>query len=246
MGTVWPSMKQNSPSIKPSEAVASFYEDHGASFASTRHAAWDVLRRVQQAVVPGDVVVDIGAGNARLATILPEDVRYVAIEPSSALRVASKKNISRRGTEIRAGGFPSLPARDGESAVTACIAVLHHLAPDERAPAFRELARITKPGGTLILTVWNLRGLRMFGLQTWLAAWFRLPLVRGGGFGDVWVPWKAEGASAKRYVHAWTLHGLKKMCDSDLWDVRECVPWGSNGPSSIFAGRNLLIVAKRK
>lgn len=239
-------MKQNSPSIKPSEAVAAFYEEHGASFASTRHAAWDVLRRVQQAVMPGDTVIDVGAGNARLATLLPEDVRYVAIEPSASLREASKKNIDRNGAEVRAGGFPTLPARDGEADVTACIAVLHHLSPDERVPAFRELARITKPGGTLILTAWNLRGLRMFGLRTWLAAWLRLPLVRGGGFGDVWVPWKADGVPVQRYVHAWTLRELEHMCDPDLWEVRECVPWGSDGPSSLLSGRNLLLVAKRK
>lgn len=253
-------MKQNELSDKLARSVAEFYEAHGAAFSSTRHAPWGVMQLVKDAVKPGDVLVDVGAGNGRLGLEIPDSVRYVAIEPSSALRQAAAKILAdRQNTEIMDGGFSvgathALPLPDASADVVACLAVQHHIpAVESRRVAVAELSRILKPGGTLVLTVWNLRSPRFFRNRSWFerlkilaAAWLRLPLVGGGVGGDVWVSWKAGGADAKRYVHAFTLGELESLFDPRIWEVRICEAWNNREKSNILGAKNLVLKANKK
>ncbi len=229
-------------------AVSDFYEAHGASFSATRHSAWGVMRLVLDAAAHAETLIDVGSGNARLASVLPPHIAYIAIEPSSSLREASRDVIgSRTNAQIRAGGFPDLPAIDGEADVVACLAVLHHVvSPHERKKAIHELARITRPGGRVVVTVWNLRNRSFSRLGVILAAWLRFPMVRGGGCGDVWIPWKANSVKALRYVHAFTLSEFKKLFDSSEWNVERAEGWSAEGPTGILSAKNLVIVAERR
>jgi len=253
-------MKQNTELIK--RAVREFYETHGADFSATRRGALDVMRLIQERLAVGimtaadsaspshactQTLIDVGAGNARLAREIPEDVRYIAIEPSSSMRVDAERFLSRRpDSEVRMGGFPHLPARDAEADVVACLAVIHHLAPEERAAAVHELWRIVKPGGALVLTVWNLRSRRFFKVRTWLASWLRMRLVAHGGVGDVWIPWNAGGATVQRYVHCFTQRELRRLFVHSEWSIERCEPWGGGGPTSILDGRNIVVVARKR
>ncbi len=240
-------MLENGETNKIRASVANFYESNGASFASTRSGCWVVMNFVRAACHSGDCVIDVGAGNARLAASIPADMRYVAIEPSSTLCDAARSNsASRTLAEVRPGGFPQLPAKDGEADVTACIAVLHHLSRDERRSAMQELARITRPGGTLVLTVMNLRSVRWMQWKIWLASWCRLPMVRGGGCGDTWVLWKKDRIPANRYFHAYTLRELRADARAAHWDIEQCVGWGEDRKMNILFARNLLLVAKKR
>lgn len=229
------------------QSVQEFYENHGAAFSKTRGATWPVMRLVSAELRPGMTLVDVGAGNGRLARELAAGVNYIGIEPSSTLRAAAEELLRDcPGTRMLSGALPCLPLKDGVADVVACIAVLHHLTRDEREVAVHELARILKPGGTLVLTVWNLRSLRMRSWKTWLAAWCRLPLVYGGGFGDTWVRWPAHGAWARRYVHAFTLRELRSLCDSNVWEIERAEAWGNQGQESIWRAGNLVVVARRR
>jgi len=241
-------MKQKAQTIKIQAAVADFYETHGSAFAQTRGRGWGVMRLVQDEAKAGMTVVDVGAGNGRLADALPADVRYIGIEPSSTLRAASDDRLVKRGNaEMFAGGFPSLNVADASSDLTACFAVLHHIPTrDEQRAAVTELARITKSGAKAVVTVWNLRGRRMKSFKTWLAAWLRLPMVAGGECGDVWIPWTANGKDGKRFVHAFTMNEFKKIFSHSDWQIERAEPWGVDGPANILEAGNLVIVAKRK
>ncbi len=242
-------MKQKDQTIKIQTAVAEFYETHGANFAQTRGRGWGVMKLVREAVQPGMTLVDVGAGNGRLADAVSKDVRYIGIEPSSTLRAASTDRLAARGNaEMQAGGFPNLAMADGLSDVTACFAVLHHI-PTRRAQcvAIAELARITKPGGIAVVTAWNLRGRRMKAWKTWLAAWVRLPMVNGGECGDVWIPWASNGTTGQRFVHAFTLGEFKKRFSQKDWQIEQAEYWAEDAPTaSALDARNLVIVAKRK
>ncbi len=252
------SMTQNAETIK--RGVDEFYETQGASFSSTRHAPWGVMKLVFDSLKPGDVLVDFGAGNGRLGLEIPEDVRYVAVEPSTSLRAeASRILAGRENVEIIEGGFVvgnghAAPLPKSSADVIACLAVLHHIPTDAaRREAVRELARILKPGGALVLTVWNLRCRNFFRNKSflersriWFAAHLRLPMISGGDGGDVMVSWKAGGASASRYVHAFTLEELKRLFDPDIWEIDTASAWGNESPASEKEGRNLVIRAIKK
>lgn len=241
-------MKQNSQSIKIQQSVADFYETYGEAFSDTRVRSWDVIQHVQDVVRPGMTVIDAGAGNARLVDVMPDRVTYVAIEPSAALRAEAEKRIKGNAmATVREGGFPSLPAKDAEADVSVCLAVIQHIPTAAlQQEAIKELARITKPGGAAVVTVWNLRGKRMWSWKTWAAAWLRLPMVRGGSRGDAWIPWKANGAATKRFVHAFTQKEFASLFDPRDWEIERNASWGKSGPVSVLDARYLVVIAKRK
>ncbi len=237
-------MHKNEHLIK---AVADFYENHGGSFGRTRRGVWGIMHLIVSRLHPADILIDVGGGNARLARFLPKDISYIDIEPSRTLCEDGREVLRMRGEgEIRQGGFPVLPAKNNEADIVTCLAVLHHIpGSKERQDAVRELCRIMKPGSTLVLTVWNLRSIRFAKVKTWLASWLRMPLVKGGGCGDVWIPWKAEGVTTQRYVHAFTTRELRKLFLQD-WEIEICRSWRDTNPASVFQGVNLVLVAKKK
>ncbi len=229
-----------------SEAVSDFYEKHGTAFAATRGAPWGVMSLVRERVKDGDTLIDVGAGNGRLATVLPSTVRYLGLEPSASLRAASAFVLAPYSqAEMREGALPVLSVSDSAADVVACIAVLHHLTPEERHASVAELARILRPGGALILTVWNLHHLPAKSWSVFLASWFRLPLVRGGGLGDTWISWRAEGAEAKRYVHAFIKRELRQLFSGPEWEIERIEGWKQDAPAPIWSATNLVAVIRR-
>ena len=239
------SMKQVDDLGKISRSISDFYEKYGSDFSTTRRYPWGVMKLLEAYIKPGMTLVDVGAGNARLAGLVPDPVFYFAVEPSSTLREQALKNVSDRlNCQVASGALPTLPLDDNQSDLTACFAVLHHVpGTEKRLLSIIELARITKPGGRLILTVWNLRSRRFFTLKNWLAAWLRLPLIPGGGFGDVMVPWKNQ---ATRYVHCFTKREMKRLFNPKIWEIEKLEYWGNDGPERVLNARNLVLVARKK
>lgn len=167
-------------------SVTDFYAVHGAAFARTRGMVWHEERVVANRILPGMKVVDIGAGNGRFARLLIEGSDYTGIEPSDALRGSSPPDV-----RLYPGAFPHLPLENNLADVTTCFAVIQHIPGEEhRRNAVDELIRITKPGGLIAATSWH------HALQDKRIEW-----IKNGDPGDAWIPWKAEHADGKRYVH---------------------------------------------
>lgn len=198
------------------QSVADFYETHGAAFSRTRHQYWELFETIKTNCKPGDTVSDIGAGNGRLKSFLPQGVLYQGIEPSNSLRAGLP--------DIQAGELPSIPLPDAASDIVTCLAVLHHLPVLDHQAAIQELLRITKTGGRIIASAWNLDP----------EEYEQIP---NGDAGDVWVPWSAEGADAKRFVHLFTESEWKK-----LWMV-SCIDIEHIGLDT--NQKNWLVVAKK-
>ena len=94
-----------------------------------------------------DLLVDVGAGTGRFLEELGGHCRSVGIEPSPvALAIAGR----RSGALVR-GDALELPLASGVAAVVTALDVIEHLEDDRGAVA--ELARVTRPGGLLVLNV---------------------------------------------------------------------------------------------
>lgn len=200
------------------QSVTDFYEQHGPAFARTRGFVWDEEKLIAEHVKPGMTVVDVGAGNGRFARlILPFSegelervgaIKYIGFEPSSTLRASADPTL-----DLHAGGFPHLELANEIADVTVCLAVLHHLPTvDDRTSAIHELMRITKNGGLIAASAWHL-----------------------DAPGDQWVPWKAEGADAKRYVHGFSMDEWKQ-----LWNQPGLII------EQISEKKNYFILARKK
>jgi ArsR family transcriptional regulator len=100
---------------------------------------------------PGWVVGDLGCGTGRVSQALaPWVERVVAIDESEAMLDAARTRLeSEANVELRRGRLESLPIADGELDAATLVLVLHHVG--DPAGALREVARVLRPGGRLLL-----------------------------------------------------------------------------------------------
>jgi demethylmenaquinone methyltransferase/2-methoxy-6-polyprenyl-1,4-benzoquinol methylase len=97
----------------------------------------------------GDRVLDLGCGTGDLAQALARrGVRVIGVDASAGM-VAAAASRDLRGVDLVRGSAFRLPFRDGAFGAVASAFVLRNLADLPRA--FRELARVTQPGGSLAL-----------------------------------------------------------------------------------------------
>jgi 2-polyprenyl-3-methyl-5-hydroxy-6-metoxy-1,4-benzoquinol methylase len=192
------------PSEGPTETVRTFYARAPFpgiaprdSLATLRaRAGRSRFARLLDAAIPGDAqVLDLGCGTGQLGiflatgdrTVIGADLSRPSLEV--ARDAAERFGVSARFVEIdlRAPGL----RRDAFDVVI-CTGVLHHT-PDPRA-AFASVARLARPGGVLVIGVYN--------------AWARLPqLLRRAVFRLVGIapldPVLRERASEPARREAW-------------------------------------------
>ena len=102
-------------------------------------------------IVPGAVVVDVGTGTGFLAeAALDAGARVIGVDTSDGMLEQVRSRLSERAFEARAGEVDALPVDAGSADAVLANMVLHH-APDP-PHAIREMARILKPGGILVVT----------------------------------------------------------------------------------------------
>ena len=110
---------------------------------------------------PTDVVVDIGCEQGTVSVALADNCRYlVCIDIDHAMLLGARERIGRTKAVFVVADAQYLPFRDGWADVTLSTHTLEHL-PEPRL-GLRELVRITKPDGKLIINVPNERMVLMF------------------------------------------------------------------------------------
>lgn len=124
---------------------------------------WDEMRKqffgdgVRRAAIraagigPGMVVADVGVGTGFVAEgAIDSGATVIGVDISDAMLAQARDKFAGRPFEARRGETDALPLRDGEADAVVANMVLHH-APDPGA-AIREMTRVLKPGGTLVVT----------------------------------------------------------------------------------------------
>ncbi|KAJ8984420.1 hypothetical protein NQ317_012483 [Molorchus minor] len=139
-------------------------------YDNPRSKPWPKVQHFLEDLEPGSIVCDVGCGNGKYLNI-NTSIFNIGGEKSTGLgEVAREKE-----NEVIVLDNLSLPYRDESLDAVVSIAVVHHLATTERRiRALRELARVLRIGGRLIISVWAMeQSHRKFESQDVLVPWRR-------------------------------------------------------------------------
>jgi SAM-dependent methyltransferase len=126
------------------------YSSIAEDFSRTRVSVWASVRSFLDSLEPHSFVADIGCGNGKNMQYR-KDLGYIGVDPCEEF-VSICKN---RNLEVVQGDVRSIPLKDASVDHSMCVAVIHHLSSlQERQRAIKELVRITKRGGRILIYVW--------------------------------------------------------------------------------------------
>ncbi len=192
--------------IKQNKHVYNLIAKH---FSSTREQVWDSFRPFTAYIKKGDAVLDLGCGNGRVYQILADlSVRYAGVDQSEELIALARErypDLDFRVMEMSQLDFP-----DAEFEVVFMLAVLHHSPTREhRMSTLREIARVLKPGGRLIMTNWNLH-------SEWAKNKLEIGNWKLGNTGEYIVPWKNDKGEVvgERIYYAYSPEELEELLKS--------------------------------
>ena len=124
-------------------------------FLGRRRATYQALSAAA-GVQPGQRVLDVGCGTGYFARLLAEavgpDGQVVGIDPSPEMIAYATRKAGRAGNcQFQIGTAESLDFPAGHFDVVVSSLMMHHLPEDLRMPALREMRRVLRPGGTLLV-----------------------------------------------------------------------------------------------
>jgi len=188
--------------------TVSDYNSIADKYSRVREKDWKEMDFLFEHLKPDDVVLDLGCGNGRFFSSF-KDARYFGVDPSSQLIGIAKNNHPQGNFRVASGD--SLPFADDYFDKVYSIAVLHHIPSfDLRLQFLKEAKRVLKPGGYLILTVWDLKEkLKGKGFFHWLKA-------RKLDKNDVFLPWHG---SKDTYFHCFNLEELVQLVKDSGFEV---------------------------
>ncbi len=170
-------------------------------FSRTRKKEWEELKPIlDRFVKKGDRVLDLGSGNGRYYNYFKEkETKYVGIDNSERLvEIARKKYLF---ADFRLGDGLNLPFPDNSFDKVVSVAVFHHVPSENfRLRFLKEINRVLKKEGKLILTVWKFHREREKKLL-FKSNLLRLLRISKMDKGDIFNPWEKK---TKRYYHSFS------------------------------------------
>jgi SAM-dependent methyltransferase len=158
-------------------------------------------------VEAGQSVIDVGCGPGALTGDLVQRVgadAVAAIDPSESFVDAVHRRFP--DVDVRHGGAESLPFNDDSFDRAVAQLVVNFMA--DPVQGLREMARVTRPGGIIAATVWDLTG----GRSPLGPFWRAVNAMDPGEMGERSVPGGSEGDLS----HLLTEAGLATVEEADL------------------------------
>jgi ubiquinone/menaquinone biosynthesis C-methylase UbiE len=220
------------------------YDQMAEKFSSTRKNFWGELAFIADYIKDGDKILDYGCGNGRLLEILKnKKIEYVGMDVSQKLiDLAKAKYPERVESFSKITSQASLAFPDNFFNRIIAVAVFHHFPEKYAKEMGKELFRITRPGGTIVVTAWNLwqnkRRKNIFNFSAIFGKIFQVGIYRGYCLLDILVPFRDNhGGVFKRYHRVYNKKSLTDIFLFAGFDVEKCF---------LENGKNIVLVARKK
>jgi ubiquinone/menaquinone biosynthesis C-methylase UbiE len=217
------------------------YNKIAGVFSKTRDYLPADISTLQKYAQPNDKILDLGCGNGRLKKLFGKEINYYGVDFSEELIKIAKTKYPD-GEFLVVDGL-NLPFPDNFFDKIFCLAVLHHIPSfDIRLKFLKEARRVLKPGGLLILTVWNLWERKK--TKPLLIKYTILKLIGKSklDFKDIFYPWKDNTGKIviNRYFHIFTKKELENLIKRAGFIVKESGVLRRSKKES-----NIYIIAKK-
>ncbi|MCU0653130.1 MAG: class I SAM-dependent methyltransferase [Candidatus Pacebacteria bacterium] len=227
------------------EQNRSNYDSFAESFSQTRNYLPEITKAFFAGRVKADDrVLDSGCGNGRFYPFFKEaGAVYAGIDNSEKLIAIAKEKYPE--ADFTVGDVLKIPFGENEFDMMISMAVLHHIpSKSYREQFFKEAWRVLKPGGFLVVAVWDLRPQALLRAKQWkrLAAFGKtqIRIVAGSeklDIGDFYIPWQSK---YRRYHHVFTVAEIKGLAKGAGFAVEEAGIMKMGERQS-----NLYIIAKK-
>ncbi len=133
------------------------YYDFTVNMMTLGHASRLRAMTIERALIqPGDSVLDVGCGTGEVALrakMRTGGGQVFGIDPAPEMIATARKKATRRNREIdfRVGVIEALPFPDSSLDVVTSSLMMHHLPDDLKVRGLREIYRVLKPGGRLLI-----------------------------------------------------------------------------------------------
>ncbi|XP_045603225.1 alkylated DNA repair protein alkB homolog 8 isoform X2 [Procambarus clarkii] len=144
--------------------VLQVYDQIAEHFSVTRHKPWPQVLEFVCSLQLGSFFLDVGCGNGKYMGH-NNQLFQIGCDTSSELM----KICNTRGFEVLTCNCLQLPFRDYLFDAVVCVAVIHHLATEERrVAAVAEIVRVLNVGGRGLIYVWAMEQQRGMKRSTYL------------------------------------------------------------------------------
>lgn len=163
----------------------------------------------------GSKVLDVGCGNGISVLELPDNVKYMGIDTCKAFIEIAKNNYPDKNFIYY--DKETLPCNENTFDWVLCIATLHHIpSKEKRKIMVKELKRVTKKGGKILVTVWDQWNIHFapFIIKNILKKSIGLSTL---DWKDCFYSWKDPSGEiiGDRYFHAFTLKELNRLFENE-------------------------------
>lgn len=223
--------------------VKTTYNEIANDFSQTRRYSWPEFTLFEKHLSkPGLKILDLGCGNGRLAHFIGEKAGYLGVDISENLIKRAKILNPKHKFEV--GDMLDLNnVKNEKYDVVISLAAFHHIpSAKSRLQALQNMYSALKPGGVLILTVWNLwqpkyrKHIAKAILRSILSMGNYHPL-------DTFIPWGKK--KLPRYYHCFTPREMAKLLRKSNFALLEKHITKGKEKTSLLKGHNQTYICKK-